>query len=78
MVIFGIAPYFCKSLQNEFKTSPCHVISCESFDYVLHSGQMDFVTWFWNESKKVVDTWYLISEFFQGANPEKLVSLMML
>ena len=56
MITFGLAPYFCKRLQNEFKTSPCHVISYESFNYVLHFDQMDFLIWFRNESKKLVDT----------------------
>ena len=34
---------------------------------------MDFLIGFSNESKKPIDTQYLISEFLQGANAEQLV-----
>ena len=51
-----------------------HVISYdESFNRVLHFGQMDFLIRYWNVSKKLVETSYLISEFLQGANAEQLV-----
>ena len=74
MVTFGLAPYFHECLRNELKVSPYHVISYdESFNRVLHFGQMDFLIRYWNVSKKLVETSYLISEFLQGANAEQLV-----
>ena len=72
MITFGLSPYFHECLRNELKVSPYHVISYdESFNRVLHFGQMDFLIRYWNVSKKLVETRYLISEFLQGANAEQ-------
>lgn len=65
---------FPRCLPNEFKTSPFHVISNdENFNRELYIGQIYFSIQLWDESKKVVDTRYVISEFLQGANAEQLV-----
>ena len=59
MITFGCAPCFHQYSQNE--------LNC-----VLYLGQNDFLMQFWNESKKLADTWYLISEFLQGKSVEQL------
>ena len=57
MITFGLVPYFHECLRNELKVSPYHVISYdESFNRVLHFGQMDFLIRYWNVSKKLVET----------------------
>ena len=75
IIIYGLAPYFFQCLQDEVKANPSHVISYdESFNRVLHFCQIDFLVRLLHESKKHVVTWYLTSEFLQGAKADQLVN----
>ena len=58
----------------KMNSKPVLVISYdENFNYVLHFGKINLVIRFWNESKKLLDTRYLISEFLLSVNTEQLV-----